>query len=77
MRKRGTALKNFSDCLSGRSQVVKIGKYVSDSENPTEVIPQGSILASTHFKIYINDLCTMTLPQCEIFTYADDTATLE
>ncbi|KAJ8704619.1 hypothetical protein PYW07_011807 [Mythimna separata] len=71
---RGLALKIFADYLSDRTQKVKIGKHESDELPITYGVPQGSILGPTLFLIYINDLCKLTLDNCKIYTYADDTA---
>uniref|UniRef100_A0A2A4JXL1 Reverse transcriptase domain-containing protein n=1 Tax=Heliothis virescens TaxID=7102 RepID=A0A2A4JXL1_HELVI len=71
---RGIALDIFRDYLRNRTQRVKINTYLSDAEYVPFGVPQGSILGPSLFQIYINDLCNLKLPQCRIFTYADDTA---
>lgn len=53
---------------------VKIDNIISKKEPLCYGVPQGSILGPTLFQIYINDLCKMNLLNCDIFTYADDTA---
>lgn len=69
-------LNIFSDYLRDRTQCTKIDNYVSDEQELSYGVPQGSILGPTLFQIYINDLCKLSIPSCKIFTYADDTALL-
>ena len=71
---RGMALNIFADYLSNRSQCVKIDSICSDDRSISFGVPQGSILGPTLFILYINDLCQISIPNCDIFTYADDTA---
>lgn len=73
---RGYALRIFKDYLSSRTQCVKIDNFVSDNAPLSFGVPQGSILGPTLFLLYINSLCTLSLPFSSIFTYADDTAIL-
>lgn len=74
---RGNQLKLLSSYLNGRSQCVKIDNVISsDLENTSFGLPQGSILASTMFLIYINELCNLNLAYGKIISYADDTALL-
>ncbi|KAJ8711530.1 hypothetical protein PYW07_008772 [Mythimna separata] len=73
---RGPALAVFASYLSERTQCIKIGTYVSDECGLAYGVPQGSILGPTLFLVYVNSLCDLALPNCSIYTYADDTALL-
>lgn len=73
---RGIPYKMLEDYLSDRTQYVKIHNLISNSQKINFGVPQGSILGPTLFLIYINDLCKLSLTNCSIFTYADDTALL-
>lgn len=71
---RGIAWNMFHSYLNDRCQCVKVDRFSSDPVPISYGIPQGSVLGTTLFLIYINDLCRLKLVNSEIVTYADDTA---
>lgn len=73
---RGSVNHLFGSYLSDRRQIVFVDNISSDEELITFGVPQGSVLGPTLFLVYINELCKLSLPNCNILTYADDTALL-
>jgi hypothetical protein len=71
---RGIALSIFRDYLTNRAQCVKVGNCLSEDARLTYGEPQGSVLGPTLFLLYVNSLCRLSLPNCNIIAYADDTA---
>ena len=67
-----TALKWFQSYIDGRTQKVVVGAHMSDKQDVTSGVPQGSILGPLLFIIFINDLSLYT-ELCNIDLYADDT----
>ena len=67
----GTALKLIANYLDNRKQGVKINNSRSEFRDVTSGDPQGFLLASLLFLIYINDHPTVA-SESECFGYADD-----
>ena len=53
--------------LSNRLQCVKVGTSCSSKSNVTSGTSQGSIMGTTLFAIYINDLPNYLTSQCKMF----------
>ena len=65
--------KWFNSFLTGRSQMVKIGKTLSESCNLVSGVPQGGILSPIIFTIYCANLENW-VDHSSMLNYADDTS---
>lgn len=72
---RGSALDWFKSFLSGRNQRVKIGEFLSMSEDINISVLQGSVLGVILFVIFINDLKYCS-DLALVVLFADDNNTL-
>ena len=70
---RGIALTWFRSYLSNREQYVSVNGYNSKNLNVTCGVPQGSVLGSLLFLIYINDIPN-TSSKFAFYLFADDTS---
>ena len=67
----GEILQWIQDFLNGRKQHVSVRKGLSDWADVLSGVPQGSVLGSTLFVLYVNDLPDIVESKVKLF--ADDT----
>ena len=70
---QGSALEMLKSYLNNRLQRVRANGFVSEDNEITLGVPQGSILGPLLFLIYINDLPNIS-DSAKFFLFADDTA---
>ncbi|KAK3526696.1 hypothetical protein QTP70_031877, partial [Hemibagrus guttatus] len=61
--------------VSDRHQLVKLGKFKSNSRTTSTGAPQGCVLSPLLFSLYTND-CTSTDPSIKLLKFADDTTVI-
>ena len=71
---RGLPLQWLSSYLTNRTQKTKVNNVISDSKPISAGVPQGSILGTIIFILFVNDVFQLNSIDIEIFLYADDTA---
>ena len=68
----GNLLKLLQNYLTNRRQSTSANGYVSELENITCGIPQGSTVGPLMYIIYVNDIIS-SIKSCKYYLYADDT----
>ncbi len=58
--------------LTDRQQLVRLGKYTSNTRTISTGAPQGCVLSPLLFSLYMND-CTSKDPSVKLLKFADDT----
>ncbi|KAK3506639.1 hypothetical protein QTP70_011245 [Hemibagrus guttatus] len=61
--------------LTDRHQLVKLGKFMSNSRTTSTGTPQGCVLSPLLFSLYTND-CTSTDPSVKLLNFTDDTTVI-
>ncbi|KAK3521405.1 hypothetical protein QTP70_004346 [Hemibagrus guttatus] len=61
--------------LTDRHQLVKLGKFTSNSRTTSTGTPRGCVLSPLRFSLYTND-CTTTDPSVKLLKFADDTTVI-
>ncbi|KAK3527130.1 hypothetical protein QTP86_012743 [Hemibagrus guttatus] len=61
--------------LTDRHQLVKLGKFMSNSRTTSTGAPQGFVLSPLLFSLYTND-CTSTDPSVKLLKFVDDTTVI-
>ena len=69
---RGVANDWFRSYLTGRSQRVRVGSSISEEKLIINGVPQGSVLGSILFLLYVNEISNI-FPELKATLFADDT----
>jgi ribonuclease P/MRP protein subunit RPP40 len=70
---KGKLLEWIQEFLTNRQQAVRVGSSLSTWKNILSGIPQGSVMGSLMFLVYISDLGEDVTARTEILKFVDDT----
>lgn len=65
---KNVALHFIVSYLSNRTRIVKINNFISSLKKATSGVPQGSVLGTFLFVVFVNDICVNVFLCCMLTT---------